>query len=197
MKIGYFNRTRQLTNPEWVRAAAITAERVGFSTLWTPEHIVLVDGFSSKLDLDKTREFYEGVLGFKPVVADTIKIKEGGRIRHIFFDAGRHQLIAFMEARGVPNVPTEYDAGINRGLGVPAGFYHFAFEGIAARCATLPRMTRLCRSASRWGVLRWISTTRRSPKSPRHNRFAASTNPELSRVGDGHRAWRSERFKTG
>jgi hypothetical protein len=110
------------------------------------------------------------------VVADTIKIKEGGRIRHIFFDAGRDQLIAFMEARGVPNVPTEYDAGINRGLGVPAGFYHFVFEGIAARCATLPRMTRLCRSASRWGALRWISTTRRSPKSPRHNRFAASTN---------------------
>jgi hypothetical protein len=25
-------------------------------------------------------------------------------------------------------VPVEYDAGINRGLGVPAGFYHFAFE---------------------------------------------------------------------
>ena len=128
MKIGYFNRTRQLTNPEWVRAAAITAERVGFSTLSTPEHIVLVDGFSSKLDLDKTREFYEGVLGFKPVVADTMKIKEGGQIQHMFFDTGRDQLIAFMEARGVPNVPTEYDAGINRGLGVPAGFYHFAFE---------------------------------------------------------------------
>jgi hypothetical protein len=25
-------------------------------------------------------------------------------------------------------VPADYDAGINRGLGVPAGFYHFAFE---------------------------------------------------------------------
>jgi len=25
-------------------------------------------------------------------------------------------------------VPAKYDAGINRGLGVPAGFYHFAFE---------------------------------------------------------------------
>ena len=37
-------------------------------------------GFSriglSTLDLDKTREFYEGVLGFKPVVADTIRISE-------------------------------------------------------------------------------------------------------------------------
>jgi catechol 2,3-dioxygenase-like lactoylglutathione lyase family enzyme len=89
-------------------------------------------GFShvglSTLDLDKTREFYEGVLGFKPVVADTIKIKEGGRIRHMFFDTGRDQLIAFMEARGVPGVPAEYDAGINGGLGLPAAFYHFAFE---------------------------------------------------------------------
>src|ERR1700686_4837320 len=89
-------------------------------------------GFShvglSTLDLDKTREFYEKVLGFKVVVADTIKIREGGSIRHIFFDTGRDQLLAFMEARGVPGVPAEYDAGINRGLGVPAAFYHFAFE---------------------------------------------------------------------
>src|ERR1700758_4238081 len=89
-------------------------------------------GFShiglSTLDVDKTREFYEGVLGFKPVVADTIKVKEGGRLRHLFFDVGRDQLIAFLEPNGVPDVPVEYDAGINRGLGVPAGFYHFAFE---------------------------------------------------------------------
>jgi len=84
-------------------------------------------GFST-LDLDKTREFYESVLGFKPVRCDTIKIKEGGQIRHIFFDTGRDQLIAFMEAKKVPGVPAEYDAGINRGLGVPSAFYHFAFE---------------------------------------------------------------------
>ena len=89
-------------------------------------------GFShiglSTLDLDKTREFYEGVLGFKPVVADMIKIEEGGYLRHLFFDIGRDQLIAFLEPNGVPDVPAKYDAGINRGLGVPAGFYHFAFE---------------------------------------------------------------------
>lgn len=89
-------------------------------------------GFShiglSTLDLDKTRDFYENVLGFKPVRCDIIKVKEGGQIRHIFFDTGRDQLIAFMEARGVPGIPAEYDAGINRGLGVPSAFYHFAFE---------------------------------------------------------------------
>jgi catechol 2,3-dioxygenase-like lactoylglutathione lyase family enzyme len=89
-------------------------------------------GFShiglSTLDLDKTRAFYQDVLGFKPVVADILRIHEGGRLRHIFFDVGRGQLLAFMEARDVPGVPANYDAGINRGLGVPAAFYHFAFE---------------------------------------------------------------------
>ena len=50
----------------------------------------------STLDLDRTREFYEGVLGFKPLISDTIKIKEGGRLRHRFVDTGRGQLIAFL-----------------------------------------------------------------------------------------------------
>src|SRR5262249_6321739 len=36
--------------------------------------------------------------------------------------------IGFLEPRGIPGVPAAYDAGINRGLGVPAAFYHFAFE---------------------------------------------------------------------
>jgi len=89
-------------------------------------------GFShiglSTLDLDKTRDFYENVLRFKAVRCDILKVKEGGQIRHVFFDTGRDQLLAFMEARGVPGVPAQYEAGINRGLGVPNAFYHFAFE---------------------------------------------------------------------
>jgi catechol 2,3-dioxygenase-like lactoylglutathione lyase family enzyme len=82
----------------------------------------------STLDLDRTRAFYEGILGFKAVRCDVMEVKEGGQIRHVFFDAGDGQLVAFMEPRGVPGVPAEYDAGINRGLGVPEAFYHFAFE---------------------------------------------------------------------
>src|SRR6266478_6879520 len=82
----------------------------------------------STLDMDRTRAFYEGVLGFEAVRCDTMQVKEGGQIRHVFFDAGDGQLLAFMEPRGVPGVPGEYDAGINRGLGLPDMFYHFAFE---------------------------------------------------------------------
>jgi catechol 2,3-dioxygenase-like lactoylglutathione lyase family enzyme len=89
-------------------------------------------GFShiglSTLDLDKTRAFYEGVLGFKAVDDVTTKIEEGGSLRHLFFDVGGGQRIGFLEPNGVPNIPAKYDAGINRGLGVPSAFYHFAFE---------------------------------------------------------------------
>ncbi len=93
---------------------------------------MLSKGFShiglSTLDLDATRDFYENVLKFKAVRCDILKIKEGGQVRHIFFDTGRDQLLAFMEARDVPGVAPRYDTGINRGLGVPNAFYHFAFE---------------------------------------------------------------------
>jgi len=89
-------------------------------------------GFShiglSTRDLDSTRDFYENILGFKVARCDIIKIAEGGQIRHIFFDTGRDQLIAFMEPQEVAGIPENYDAGINAGLGVPGSFYHFAFE---------------------------------------------------------------------
>jgi catechol 2,3-dioxygenase-like lactoylglutathione lyase family enzyme len=89
-------------------------------------------GFShiglSTLDLDASRDFYEQVLGFPAGRCDVIRVTEGGRIRHAFFDTGGGQLIAFMEPRDVPGIPARYDAGIHRGLGVPSAFYHFAFE---------------------------------------------------------------------
>lgn len=105
-----------------------------------------VNGFShvglSTLDLDATRAFYEGVLGFRVVRYDVMEIQEGGRIRHAFFDCGNGAMLAFMEPRGVPGMPAEYDTGINRGLGVPDMFYHFAFaadshEALLAKRAAL------------------------------------------------------------
>ncbi len=96
----------------------------------------------STLDMDKTRAFYEGVLGFPAVRCDIIKVKEGGQIRHVFFDTGGGQLLAFMEPHDIPGVATAYDAGINGAVGVPEGVYHFAFEagtpdGLAAKRAEL------------------------------------------------------------
>jgi catechol 2,3-dioxygenase-like lactoylglutathione lyase family enzyme len=80
------------------------------------------------LDLDATRAFYEGTLGMKAVRCDVIRVKEGGAIRHVFFDTGQGQLLAFMEPRGIPGGPGEFDGSLNRPLGMPEGVYHFAFE---------------------------------------------------------------------
>ena len=105
-----------------------------------------MNGFShvglSTHDLDATRAFYEGVLGFKAVRCDVMEVAEGGRIRHVFFDCGKGQMLAFMEPHGIAGIPTDYDTGINRGLGVPEVFYHVAFavdshEALLAKRAAL------------------------------------------------------------
>lgn len=49
MKIGFFAvGIGNLAKPDLLAAAAINAERLGFSTVWAPEHIVLLDRFASK-----------------------------------------------------------------------------------------------------------------------------------------------------
>lgn len=77
-------------------------------------------------DLDATLAFYEKTLGFDAKVCETIDPETGGCIRHAFLDMGRGQLVAFMEPNEIPALE-DFDAGINRGLGIRAGMYHFAF----------------------------------------------------------------------
>ncbi len=79
-------------------------------------------------DMAATRAFYEGVLGFPARRTDLIELESGGHAEHVFFDCGGGQMIAFASGEHVPGYPTDFDAGINKGLGVPRGTYHFAFE---------------------------------------------------------------------
>lgn len=92
-------------------------------------------------NVDGTIAFYRDVLGFPVVRYDRAIIEEGGAIRHVFMDVGGGQTISFVGPEGVPTIPA-WDAGINGGLGVPRGFYHFAFhcesiDELAARQADL------------------------------------------------------------
>jgi probable F420-dependent oxidoreductase len=49
MRVGYFAvGIGPTVNPELVRTVATTAERLGFSTIWAPEHIVLLEEYASK-----------------------------------------------------------------------------------------------------------------------------------------------------
>jgi catechol 2,3-dioxygenase-like lactoylglutathione lyase family enzyme len=78
-------------------------------------------------DIDGTIAFYRDVLGFPIVRYDRVTITEGGIVRHLFMDIGAGQTISFVGPENVGNIPA-WDTGINRGLGVPRGFYHFAFH---------------------------------------------------------------------
>jgi len=78
-------------------------------------------------DVDRTIAFYRDILGFTVVRYDKIEIEEGGHVRHVFLDCGGNQTISFVGPEGVPGV-ADWKTGINEGLGVPKGFYHFAFH---------------------------------------------------------------------
>ena len=83
-------------------------------------------------DMDATIAFYEGSLGY-PRVAETLnRTAGGGVVRMVYFDLGIGQYLVFMEAKNVPTIPEDFDTGINRGLGLPDGMYHFALAAESA-----------------------------------------------------------------
>ena len=79
-------------------------------------------------DMEATRRFYEDVMGFPLVRADLVDIVGRGEMKHFFFDLGGGQLLGFMSGEDVEGFSKEFDSGINRGLGLPHGVYHFAFN---------------------------------------------------------------------
>lgn len=82
-------------------------------------------------NLVATRHFYEGQLGFPVLIHEQLVMAEGGRVDHMFFDCGGDCALAFMQWIDVPGVPETYDTGINSGLGVPLGTFHFAFRAVS------------------------------------------------------------------
>ena len=49
MRIGFFAiGIGRLTHPDWIRTVATNAERLGFASLWAPEHVVLLDSYASR-----------------------------------------------------------------------------------------------------------------------------------------------------
>lgn len=49
MKVGYFSvGVGPATNPQSLRTVATNAERLGFATIWAPEHVVLVEQYTSR-----------------------------------------------------------------------------------------------------------------------------------------------------
>jgi glyoxylase I family protein len=79
-------------------------------------------------DMEATRHFYEDLMGFPLVRADLVDIVGRGTMKHFFFDIGNGQLLGFMSGEAVDGFSKDFDSGINRGLGLAHGVYHFAFN---------------------------------------------------------------------
>ncbi len=76
-------------------------------------------------DLKANHEFYTGPMGFtlvKAVAAETGK----GWAKHLFYDTGEGQLIAFWDLHDA-SIPADFSPAISTGLGLPPWVNHLAF----------------------------------------------------------------------
>jgi catechol 2,3-dioxygenase-like lactoylglutathione lyase family enzyme len=64
-------------------------------------------------DFDGTFDFYTRILGFQVARADTVTVIEGGRIRHVFLNAGEDAMIAFMAPEDVDGVEMPPEEGMH------------------------------------------------------------------------------------
>ena len=77
-------------------------------------------------DLEATHAFYTGAMGFTLDRVVAAPSPEHGWARHVFYDTGNGQMIAFWDLHDDPTIG-EFDASISRGLGLPAWTNHLAF----------------------------------------------------------------------
>jgi catechol 2,3-dioxygenase-like lactoylglutathione lyase family enzyme len=79
-------------------------------------------------DLDATHRFYTEAMGFellKAVVAPTPNPK-GGWAKHVFYDTGNEELIAFWDLHD--DTMADFDPAISTGLGLEQWVNHIAFD---------------------------------------------------------------------
>ena len=75
--------------------------------------------------LDETHAFYTEVMGFRLVKAVANETPDGGWAKHVFYDTGQGELLAFWDLHD-ETIP-EFNPAISEGLGLPAWVNHVAF----------------------------------------------------------------------
>jgi catechol 2,3-dioxygenase-like lactoylglutathione lyase family enzyme len=80
-------------------------------------------------DLPATHEFYTRAMGFRlvKVVAGATPGAQGGWARHVFYDTGNGEMIAFWEIHD-REIGDQWKSDHSKSLGLPAWVNHFAFE---------------------------------------------------------------------
>ena len=79
-------------------------------------------------DLEETHAFYTDVMGFRLRKTEAAPSPSGGWARHLFYDTGNGECFAVWDVHDDPGVPTEFDASISHGLGLPSWTNHLAFD---------------------------------------------------------------------
>lgn len=77
-------------------------------------------------DLAKTHAFYTEVMGFNLVKAVANDTPDGGWAKHVFYDTGDGDMLAFWDLHD-PAIPP-FNPAISEGLGLPAWVNHVAFK---------------------------------------------------------------------
>ena len=67
-------------------------------------------------NLDETHAFYTDVMGFKLAKAVANETPDGGWAKHVFYDTGDGELIAFWDLHD--DTITDYGTAISEGLGL-------------------------------------------------------------------------------
>ena len=87
-------------------------------------------------DIKATHEFYTGAMGFTLVKVAVGPAGERGFAKHLFYDTGNGELIAFWDLHD-PDLPADWSPAIATGLGLPLWTNHVGFA--ASDAADLER----------------------------------------------------------
>jgi catechol 2,3-dioxygenase-like lactoylglutathione lyase family enzyme len=77
-------------------------------------------------DIKATHEFYSSAMGFTLVKVNVGATPGGGFAKHLFYDTGNGELMAFWDLHD-PDLPEDWSPAIATGLGLPNWTNHIAF----------------------------------------------------------------------
>jgi catechol 2,3-dioxygenase-like lactoylglutathione lyase family enzyme len=78
-------------------------------------------------DIKATHEFYTGAMGFRLVKAAVGPAGDRGFAKHLFYDTGNGELMAFWDLHD-PGLTADWSPAIATGLGLPIWTNHVAFH---------------------------------------------------------------------
>jgi catechol 2,3-dioxygenase-like lactoylglutathione lyase family enzyme len=80
-------------------------------------------------DVKANHEFYTGAMGFELVKVQVGRAGERGFAKHLFYDTGNGEMIAFWDFHD-PDLAPDWSPAISTGMGLPIWANHIAFGAV-------------------------------------------------------------------